>query len=118
VKYFDQYLQPINEGDFVAFPLALGNVVRGQVVKLDSGLSLSRNPNEPPQSIAHVLIMLDLQAAPNGVVVGIIKAERPPDAPRQAQPAEQKMATSQEPPVAGGPPPEDLHVLGRIIDGN
>src|SRR5271157_2225198 len=108
-RYFDQYGTMIQEGDFVAFPLALGNVVRGQVVKLDSGLSLSRNPNEPPQSIAHVLIMLDLQAAPNGVVVGIIKAERPPDAPRQAQPAEQKMATSQEAPVAGGPP---------LIDGN
>ncbi len=81
MKYFDQYLRPLQEGDFVAFPLALGNVVRGQVVKLDSGLSLSRNPNEPPQAVAHVLLMLDLQAAPNGVVVGIIKAERPEGAP-------------------------------------
>lgn len=92
--YRDQYGSPLQEGDFVAFPIALGNVVRGQVVKLDSGLALG-GPNQPSQSIAHIAIVLDLQAAPNGVVAGIVKVAQPADAPKlQAeQPAQPAIAT-------------------------
>ena len=85
MQYRDQYGSPLQEGDFVAFPLALGNAVRGQIVKLDAGLSLDANPQRPPQAFAHVALILDLQAAPNGVVAGIIKAEQPLGATKPPQ---------------------------------
>jgi len=63
----------LQEGDPVSIGLGLGQTSLGQVQKVDS--VLSGNPQQQP--MIHVTVVFSLPALANGLVPGVIKAEKP-----------------------------------------
>jgi len=65
----------LEEGDAVAVALGQGQLATAKVMKLSAGLGGPNTQQSVP--MAHIAIVLDFQAAPNGVVPGIMKIEQP-----------------------------------------
>lgn len=73
MAYRDVTGNPLAEGDLVVIGLGLGQVVLGQVARMDSVLAADKNA----QPLIHVMVTFPFPAAPNGVVPGLIKASKP-----------------------------------------
>jgi|HubBroStandDraft_3_1064219.scaffolds.fasta_scaffold139361_2 hypothetical protein len=67
MKITDPFGNELKEGVPIAFPLAFGQGVAGNIVKVTTGLGVG--PDAIPQVLAG--FVLPLQVAPNGTVGGI-----------------------------------------------
>ena len=61
----------LNENDQVAFPLGMGQLIAGRVVKIDSGLG--QIGTAPRQATVFVSIVFPLAVDPAGTVGGVLK---------------------------------------------
>lgn len=74
MRFFDAANNTLDESTPVAFPLALGKGVTGNIVKIDSGLGVG-GPAAVPR-IA-VMFVVPLEVAPNGFVGGVFAMPMP-----------------------------------------